>query len=309
MRSARTLYHAISGKRPPDAPSRMVNDEYVAAHEAALSSYRPGFLAAIDKALRLDVGERPQSIAAWRTMLLAEEPKRGRGRLSLGPRARPPAHRRGPIRRGLRGERRLRQRGPGAGRRAGAASPRAWRQPRPKRRSSRRARFSASSTPGSSGVRPLPAGKRRRLPRGPPRLHPPRLSLRPPRAARRRHRASRRAIRNSASASGRRLMRRVPASSPQPAAPVRRRRALRDRRRRCLPGARGRGPSACAAGTSHRAAGGRCSTAWPSASASPALPSPIRTSCRIPSIAAPASYRARRPICRRRCAYQDIGVL
>src|SRR5262249_62078090 len=50
-----TLYHAISGKRPPDAPSRMVNDEYVPAHAAALSSYRPSFLAAIDKALSLEV--------------------------------------------------------------------------------------------------------------------------------------------------------------------------------------------------------------------------------------------------------------
>ena len=35
-----TLYHAITGKRPPDAPSRMVNDEYISAGEAALSSYR-----------------------------------------------------------------------------------------------------------------------------------------------------------------------------------------------------------------------------------------------------------------------------
>jgi serine/threonine protein kinase len=78
-----TLYHALSGKRPPDAPSRMVNDEYVPACEVALSSYRAPFLTAVDKALRLEVGERPQSIAAWRTTLLAEEPKRNR-RLSLG---------------------------------------------------------------------------------------------------------------------------------------------------------------------------------------------------------------------------------
>jgi serine/threonine protein kinase len=77
-----TLYHALSGKRPPDAPSRMVNDEYVPAREAALSSYRPSFLVAIDKALKLEVGERPQSIAEWRTALLAPEPKR-EGRLSL----------------------------------------------------------------------------------------------------------------------------------------------------------------------------------------------------------------------------------
>ena len=79
-----TLYHAVTGKRPPDAPSRMVNDEYVPARAAALSSYRLGFLAAIDKALRLEVGERPQSIAQWREQLLAPEPKRERGRLSLG---------------------------------------------------------------------------------------------------------------------------------------------------------------------------------------------------------------------------------
>ncbi len=78
-----TLYHALSGKRPPDAPSRMVNDEYVSAREAALSSYRPSFLAAIDRALKLEVGERPQTIAEWRGMLQAPEPKREGGRLSL----------------------------------------------------------------------------------------------------------------------------------------------------------------------------------------------------------------------------------
>jgi serine/threonine protein kinase len=78
-----TLYHAVSGKRPPDAPSRMVSDEYVPAAEVALSSYRPKFLAAIDKALRLDVSERPQSVAAWRDMLFAEEPKRRRTGLEL----------------------------------------------------------------------------------------------------------------------------------------------------------------------------------------------------------------------------------
>src|SRR5262245_55467376 len=77
-----TLYHAIAGKRPPDAPSRMVNDDYISAREAALSSYRPGFLAAIDKALNLEVTERPQSVAAWRATLLAPEPKR-EARMSL----------------------------------------------------------------------------------------------------------------------------------------------------------------------------------------------------------------------------------
>ncbi|NJO38378.1 MAG: serine/threonine protein kinase [Rhizobiales bacterium] len=78
-----TLYHAITGKRPPDAPSRIVSDEYVKASDAALSSYRSSFLGAIDKALRLEVGERPQSIAEWRGDLLAPEPKRTPGRLGL----------------------------------------------------------------------------------------------------------------------------------------------------------------------------------------------------------------------------------
>lgn len=71
-----TLYHAVAGKRPPDAPSRMVNDEIVPVREAALSSYRAGFLKAIDRALALSVEGRPQSIAAWRGDLLAPDPPR-----------------------------------------------------------------------------------------------------------------------------------------------------------------------------------------------------------------------------------------
>ena len=70
-----TFYQAIAGKRPPDAPSRMVRDEYIPAREAAIGSYRASFLAAIDKALRLEVTERPQSIADWRGPLLAPDPK------------------------------------------------------------------------------------------------------------------------------------------------------------------------------------------------------------------------------------------
>ncbi len=73
---AGTLYHAITGKRPPDAPSRMVKDELVPARDAALSSYRAGFLKAIDRALALNVEARPQSIAAWRGDLLAPDPVR-----------------------------------------------------------------------------------------------------------------------------------------------------------------------------------------------------------------------------------------
>jgi len=66
-----TLYQAVTGKRPPDAPSRMVADEMVPARDAAISSYRPGFLAAIDAALALDITARPRSIDAWRKQLMA----------------------------------------------------------------------------------------------------------------------------------------------------------------------------------------------------------------------------------------------
>ncbi len=69
-----TLYHAVTGKRPPDSPSRMVKDELISARDAALASYRPGFLRAIDKALALGIEARPQSIVAWRGDLLAPEP-------------------------------------------------------------------------------------------------------------------------------------------------------------------------------------------------------------------------------------------
>ncbi len=76
-----TLYHALTGKRPPDAPSRVVNDEYVPARDAAAGSYRDTFLDAIDAALRIEVGERPQRIAEWRSALFAPDPARKPERL------------------------------------------------------------------------------------------------------------------------------------------------------------------------------------------------------------------------------------
>jgi len=71
---AATLYHAVTGKRPPDAPTRIVKDELVATRESAIGGYRKGFLAAIDRGLALDIDKRPPSIAAWRGDLLAPDP-------------------------------------------------------------------------------------------------------------------------------------------------------------------------------------------------------------------------------------------
>jgi serine/threonine protein kinase len=73
---AATLYHAVTGKRPPDSPSRMLNDEMVAAQDAALSSYRAPFLDAIQRGLALSIEVRPQSVAEWRGALLAPVPER-----------------------------------------------------------------------------------------------------------------------------------------------------------------------------------------------------------------------------------------
>ncbi len=70
-----TLYHAIAGKRPPDSPSRMLKDELKSAREAAVGSYRDGFLSAIDTGLKLAVDARPQTVAAWRGALLAPAEK------------------------------------------------------------------------------------------------------------------------------------------------------------------------------------------------------------------------------------------
>ncbi len=68
-----TLYQAISGKRPLDAPTRVVSDDLAPAREVALSSYRPEFLAAVDQALALRVERRPQSVAIWRAQLFANQ--------------------------------------------------------------------------------------------------------------------------------------------------------------------------------------------------------------------------------------------
>ncbi len=73
---AATLYHAVTGKRPPDSPSRMLKDEMVPVRDAALAGYRASFLAAIQQALALSVDARPRSVAEWRGALLAPDPEK-----------------------------------------------------------------------------------------------------------------------------------------------------------------------------------------------------------------------------------------
>ncbi len=69
---AATIFRAVTGGPPPEATNRASGIEMPLLEDDATlrSRYRPGFLAAIDHALRLRTVERPQSIAAWRPLLL-----------------------------------------------------------------------------------------------------------------------------------------------------------------------------------------------------------------------------------------------
>ncbi len=67
---AATLYCVIAGGPPPEAFSRMRNDAYVPAHDAARGVYRRDFLEAIDWALQPDPDERPVTVREWRRKLL-----------------------------------------------------------------------------------------------------------------------------------------------------------------------------------------------------------------------------------------------
>ena len=68
-----TLYFAVTKKRPADAVLRVTKDEYRPVSELALGAYRKRFLRAIDKALAVDIGSRPQSVAAWRGEILGPD--------------------------------------------------------------------------------------------------------------------------------------------------------------------------------------------------------------------------------------------
>lgn len=70
-----TLYRAVSGTTPQESTERQVDDDLRAVRDLVDGSarYRSKFLAGIDEALRLRYSERPQTIAAWRSVLLAND--------------------------------------------------------------------------------------------------------------------------------------------------------------------------------------------------------------------------------------------
>ncbi len=62
------MYHCATGQPPPDAPSRVVQDELVPAVKAAAHGrYDAKLLQAIDAALAIAPRQRPTNIALWRT--------------------------------------------------------------------------------------------------------------------------------------------------------------------------------------------------------------------------------------------------
>ncbi len=71
-----TLYRMLTGVTPPESPDRQVDDELRPIREAmeGFDGYRSEFLDAIDRALVLHYGDRPQTIAAWRVGLLDDAP-------------------------------------------------------------------------------------------------------------------------------------------------------------------------------------------------------------------------------------------
>ena len=66
-----TLWRCVTGDRPVEATDRMIGDRLGSIHDAATdrNAWRRSFLDGIDAALRLKQQDRPQSVAAWRSML------------------------------------------------------------------------------------------------------------------------------------------------------------------------------------------------------------------------------------------------
>jgi serine/threonine protein kinase len=66
---AATLHHAVTGKAPPSAFDRLLDDAYQPLAGQGLSGFSPALLAAIDAGLTIRFEDRPQTIAAWRALL------------------------------------------------------------------------------------------------------------------------------------------------------------------------------------------------------------------------------------------------
>ena len=75
---AATLYLAITGTLPASSFDRLLEDEYQPVLQRAPAGFEPALLVAVDAGLAIRPAERPQSIAAWRHLLL-QKPSSPRG--------------------------------------------------------------------------------------------------------------------------------------------------------------------------------------------------------------------------------------
>ncbi|SKA19975.1 Protein kinase domain-containing protein [Enhydrobacter aerosaccus] len=64
-----TLYHAITGKVPPNSFERILEDTYEPLAQSKPAGFAPGMLAGIDAGLAVAARDRPQTIASWRPLL------------------------------------------------------------------------------------------------------------------------------------------------------------------------------------------------------------------------------------------------
>jgi len=69
-----TLYHAINGTPPPEAPERAVVDAMISAEEVGKDRYARFLLKAIDRALAVSPTDRPQNIEQFRDLLGPPDP-------------------------------------------------------------------------------------------------------------------------------------------------------------------------------------------------------------------------------------------
>lgn len=70
---AATIYRAISGVKPQDAPDRMLEDTLEPAAELLKGKFDPHLLMALDKALAIRPEDRPQTIAEFRNLIRPQQ--------------------------------------------------------------------------------------------------------------------------------------------------------------------------------------------------------------------------------------------
>jgi len=73
-----TLYRAVTGVVPVESTRRSMGDNMVPAANAAIGSFRPGFLTAIDSCLAMAPSQRPASMAQLSSLMFSTEIPTGR---------------------------------------------------------------------------------------------------------------------------------------------------------------------------------------------------------------------------------------